>query len=311
MNVSITTGVFPSAFKKALVTPLLKNTTLDANDVKNYRPVSNLCFMSKIVEKVVAVRFSKHLSDNDLYEQMQSAYRPNHSTETALLRVRNDLLCILDERKAAILVLLDLSAALDTIDHTIMLTRLRDRFGITCLEWFETYLVNRSQRIQMHGRISAERPVVFGVPQGSVFSPLMFICYTAPLGDIARRHGINVHLYAEDTQRNLAFSPHSDEDTTQAVTRIQDCVAELQDWININKLKFNATKTEIIVMCAPHIKIKLSMPHLELGDTCWRFHDADYVRREKGHFRVLLHAFGTICRLPCVPQTPSVLSRSN
>ena len=131
VNVSIATGVFPSAFKKALVTPLLKKTTLDAYDVKNYRPVSNLCFVSKIVEKVVAVRFSKHLLDNDLYEQMQSAYRPNHSTETALLRVRNDLLCILDERKGAILVLLDLSAAFDTIDHTIMLTRVRERFGIT------------------------------------------------------------------------------------------------------------------------------------------------------------------------------------
>ena len=160
---------------------------------------------------------------------MQSAYRPNHSTETALLRVRNDLLCILDERKAAILVLIDLSAAFDTIDHTIMLTRLRDRFGITatCLAWFESYLENRSQRIQMHGRLSAERAVVFGVPQGSVLGPLMFICYTAPLGDIARRHGINVHLYADDTQLYLAFSPHSDEDTIQAVTRIQDCVAEL------------------------------------------------------------------------------------
>ena len=225
--------------------------------------------MSKIVEKVVAVRFSKQLSDNDLYEQMQSAYRPNHSTETALLRVHNGLPCILDERKAATLVLLDLSAAFDTIDHTIMLTRLKDRFGITatCLAWFESYLVNRSQCIQMHGKISAERPVVFGVPQGSVLGPLMFICYTAPLGDIARRHGINVHLYADDTQLYLAFSPHSDEDTIQAVMRIQDCVAELQDWMNINKLKFNATKTEIIVMCAPHIKIKLSMPHIKLGDT--------------------------------------------
>ena len=89
----------------------------DSNDVNNYRPVSNLCFVSQIGKKVVAGRFSKHLSDNDLYD----AYRPNHSTKTALLRVRNDLLCILDERKAAILVLLDLSAAFDTIDLTSML----------------------------------------------------------------------------------------------------------------------------------------------------------------------------------------------
>ena len=80
VDVSIATRVFPSAFKKALVTYLMKKTTLDANDVKNYRPVSNLCVVSNIVEKVVAVRFSKHLS-NDLFEQMQSAYRPNHSND--------------------------------------------------------------------------------------------------------------------------------------------------------------------------------------------------------------------------------------
>ena len=166
-------------------------------------------------------------------------------------------------------MLLDLSEAFDTIDHTITSSRLRDRFGITAtgFAWFESYLVNQSQRIQMHSRLSAEHPVVFGVPQGSVLGPLMFICYTAPLGDIARRHGIHVHLYADDTQLYLAFSPHSDEDTIQAVTRIQDCVAELQDWMNVNKLKFNATKTGMIVMCAPHIKTKLSMPHIELCDT--------------------------------------------
>ena len=150
VKVSIATGVSPSAFKKALVTPLLKETMLDANDVKNYRPVSNLCIVSKITEKVFAVRFSKHFTDNNLFELMQSAYRPNHSIETALLRVRNDLLCILDERKAAILVLLDLLAAFNTIDHTIMLTCLRDRFGITatCLAWFQSYLANWCQRIQ-------------------------------------------------------------------------------------------------------------------------------------------------------------------
>ncbi|KAK2174718.1 hypothetical protein NP493_757g00022 [Ridgeia piscesae] len=161
---------------------------------------------------------------------MQSVYRPKPQRRDSTAE-SNDLLCILDERKAAILVLLDLSAAFDTIDHTIMLTRLRDRFGITttCLAWFESNLVNRSQRIQKHGKIPAERPVVFGVPQGSVLGPLMFICYTAPFGDIAHRHEINVHLYADDSQLYLASSPHSDEDTIQAVTRIQDCVAELQD----------------------------------------------------------------------------------
>ena len=135
VNMLIATEGFPSAFIKALKTPLLKKTTLDAKYVKNYLSVLNLCFVSKLVEKVIAVRFSKRLSDNDLYELMQSACCPNKSTETALLRVRNDLLCMLHECKAAILVLLDLSAAFDSTDHTIMLTCLRDRFGTvaTCL----------------------------------------------------------------------------------------------------------------------------------------------------------------------------------
>ena len=95
----------------------------------------------------------------------------------------------------------------------------------------------------------------------------MFICYTAPLGDISRRHGINVHLYADDTQIYIAFSPLSEEYTIQEVKHIQACVAKIQEWVGINKLKFNAAKTEIIVMYAPHSKNKLSMPHIELANT--------------------------------------------
>ena len=185
--------------------------------------MSNLCFVSKIIEKVIAVRFSKHLSDNYLYEQMQSAYHPNHNAEAALLRVRNDLLCILDEHKAAILVLLDFSAAFDTIDHTILLTRLRDRFGrtATCLAWSQMYLANRSQSIQINTwhNISG---MSCGVRSSGRFRsrPFMFICYTAPLSDIARWYGINVHLYADDIQLYIAFSPLLDEDTIQTVKRV-------------------------------------------------------------------------------------------
>ena len=201
MNLSITTGVFPSAFKKALVSPFLKNTTLDQNELNSYRPVSKLSFVSKIAEKVFAARFSNHLIDNGLYKQMQAAYRPHHSTETALVKVCNDLLCSLDERKAVILVLLDMSEAFDTIDHGIMLSRLRDRFGIsgTALKWFESCMENRTQNIQVHDTVSEEQTVAFGDPQGSVLGPLMFISYTAPLCNIARRHGISIHLYADDT----------------------------------------------------------------------------------------------------------------
>ena len=95
----------------------------------------------------------------------------------------------------------------------------------------------------------------------------MFICYTAPLGDIARWYGINVHLYADDIQLYIAVSPLLDEDTIQTVQRIQTRVAKTQEWMDINKLKLSAAKTEIIVMCAPHIKNKLSMLHIEFANT--------------------------------------------
>ena len=197
---------------------------------------------------------------------MQSSYRPHHSTETALVKVCNYLLCSLDERKAVILVLLDMSAAFDTIDHGIMLSCLRARFGIsgTALKWFESYMDNRSQNIQVRDTISEEQAVMFGVPQGSVLGPLMFISYTAPLCDIARRHGISIHLYADDTQPYISFSPLSNEDINSAMMRLQACVFDIQNWMIANKLKLNADKTDAILICSP--RIKNNMPHIELGN---------------------------------------------
>ena len=135
VNVSLSSCTLPDSMKEALVTPLLKKVSLDPEVLKNYRPVSNLSFVSKIIEKVVATRLNEHLSRNNLMEHMQSAYRQFHSTETALLRVKNDILIALDQRKMVSLVLLDLSAAFDTIDHNILLRRMESRFGIagSCL----------------------------------------------------------------------------------------------------------------------------------------------------------------------------------
>ena len=139
INDSLRSGVFPSIYKSAIVTPLLKKPSLDPN---NYQPVSNLSFISKILEKVVAPQLMSHLNRHNLFSSFQSAYRPSHSTETALLKVVNDLLLAMDEGKLSVLVLLDLSAAFDTIDHDILLHRLQHVFGIqgTVLSWFRSYL---------------------------------------------------------------------------------------------------------------------------------------------------------------------------
>ena len=201
VNLSITTGVFPSAFKEALVPPLLKKA----------RPTQTI---SKTIVKCQTCLLSKKslrkLSDNGLYEQMQSAYRPHHNTETALLRVYNDL-CILGQRKAAILMLLDLSAALNTIDHGIMLTRHRYCFGITGLshKWFKSYLASRSQNIQVPAELERKIQSLSGPRKCSVRWCSLLTLHLLVI--IARRHGVNIQLYADDTQLYITFSSLSEK----------------------------------------------------------------------------------------------------
>ena len=185
VNLSLTTGKFPCSQKSAIITPLLKKASLDPESLKNYRPVSNLTFVSKLLERMVAKQLHDHLSQHQLYEKHQSAYRKRHSTETALTRVQNDILRAMDDSKATVLVLLDLSAAFDTVDHNFLLERLK-QCGIsgTAQSWFKSYLEDRSQKVHLRGRSSASSSLRFGVPQGSVLGPILFTIYTIPLGEI-------------------------------------------------------------------------------------------------------------------------------
>ena len=130
MNCSLQEGIFPTAFKTALVKPRLKKNDLDAMDPNNYRPVSNLSFLSKILEKVVFSQLNDFITSHDIHEKFQSGFRAKHSTETALVKVLNDLRCNLDSTNISVLVLLDLSAAFDAIDHGILLKRLHCLVGL-------------------------------------------------------------------------------------------------------------------------------------------------------------------------------------
>ena len=128
----------PPCFKKAIISPLIKKQNLDQNILKNYRPVSNLSFISKIIEKAVCSQMNEYLSSFSLFEKHQSAYRKFHNTETALVKITNDLLLAADDKKVSVVVLLDLSAAFDTIDHNILIKRLKEDFGFDSkvLDWF-------------------------------------------------------------------------------------------------------------------------------------------------------------------------------
>ena len=125
--------LMPKSLKTALIRLLLKKTGLDS--------VSNLTFISKVIENVVSGRLNEHLNKNSMFDPLQSAYRDKHSTETALIKVQNDILSALDTGSSAILLMLDLSAAFDTIDHDILLSRLCNIYGITgdSLDWFRWF----------------------------------------------------------------------------------------------------------------------------------------------------------------------------
>jgi hypothetical protein len=247
INYSLSEGVFPECFKKALVTPLLKKPSLPKNVLSSYRPVSNLNFISKILEKVVAHQIKHHIDSSDLDNPFQSAYKSFHSTETALLSVQNDIFNAMEDGNVAALALLDLSAAFDTIDHEVLLGRLTDWFGIgeVALRWIVSYLQTRSQIININGNYSLPCTLQFGVPQGSVLGPLLFILYTAPLSKIINSKDVDHHLYADDTQ---VYKYINTSNFNLAIKSFQNCLESIKDWMFTNKLKLNPDKTEFLLI---------------------------------------------------------------
>ena len=241
VNSSLENGIFPSDLKSAIVQPLLKKTSLDQEVLKNFRPVSNLSFLSKVIEKVIAARLLDHMTANNLMDPMQSAYRKGHSTETALLRVHDDIVSAVDKGHGVILILLDLSAAFDTVDHTILLTFLSEHIGLSgqALDLFKSYLSGRTQCVSIEGILSELSELAYGVPQGSVLGPVEFCIYTLPLGAILRHYNIRYHIYADDTQLYCSFDVKS---LDNVLTVVRDCISDIRSWMIRNKLKINDDK---------------------------------------------------------------------
>ena len=251
VNQSLTKGEFPSLLKLSHVRPRLKKDNIDKEILKNYRPVANIPFLSKVIENVVATQTYNHLEAYNLMPTMQSAYRKHHSTETTLLRVTNDILRTIDRRQDVVLVLLDLSAAFDTIDHTILVERLESYFGFSELTlcWFRSYLENRRQSIVIGDQSSTNCALRYGVPQGSILGPLLFTLYIAPLQDVIARHNLNSLFYADDTQLYIAIDP-----ANQALTALRNCIEDVMRWNTQNMLRSNAEKPEVILFTSRFTK---------------------------------------------------------
>ncbi|KAF7239088.1 Sodium-dependent phosphate transporter 2 [Varanus komodoensis] len=243
VNASLREGRVPAPLKEAVIRPVLKKASLDPEMATNYRPVANIPFLGKLLERVVAGQLQALLDETDYLDPFQSGFRPGYSTESALVALYDDLCREKDRGSAFLLVLLDLSAAFDTIDHGILLDRLAGLgVGGTALQWFRSYLNGRFQKVVLGDYVFAPWQLCHGVPQGSILSPLLFNVYMKPLGEVIRRCGLRNHQYADDTQLYLSFSTNPGE----AVAVLNRCLAEVMEWMRANKLKLNPDKTEVL-----------------------------------------------------------------
>ena len=179
------------------------------------------------------------------FPSLQSAYRLHHSTENALLKVKNEILMNMEDQHVTLLVLLDLSSAFDTVNHRVLLDRLQFDFGISgfALIWFESYLSNRTRRISIDGVLSNIFNLKFGVAQGSCLGPLLFSLYASKLFKIVESHLPNPHCYTDDTQLYIAFTPGNNLDETTAFTAMESCIADISQKIHTDKLKLNSVRT--------------------------------------------------------------------
>ncbi len=230
-------------FKQARVTPLLKKPTLNTSLIENYRPVSLLPFIAKTLERVVFNQVSLFLSQNNKLDAKQSGFRSDHSTETALLSVNEALRIAKADSKSSVLILLDLSAAFDTVNHQILLSTLSS-LDSTSLVWILSHW-SVFQGGLGRGGIQSTSIGHWGSP-GLGSWPLLFSTYTTSLAPIIQAHGFSYHFYADDTQLYLSFRP---DDPTVAA-RISGCLADISAWMKEHHLQLNLAKTELLVFPA-------------------------------------------------------------
>ena len=247
INNSLVNGVFPNSEKTALIKPTLKNN-LDPQILSSYRPVSNLTYLSKMTEAAALQQLNIHLDKFKILPESQSAYRKFHSTETALCSVMDDLLKSKDVKKCSILILLDLSAAFDTVVHELLIDDLK-AIGVdgTALEWFKNYLAGRLFQVSVKNSKSALIPLEKGVPQGSVLGPILFCIYTLELSWILKKYGVEFQFFADDTQ--FYFSVRNIADTKKI---IDDIMRDIANWMLKKRLKLNENKTECLLIGSAH-----------------------------------------------------------
>ena len=323
INVSLTMGQYLDEWKRVVVRPLIKGPNLDT-EYKNYHPISNLSFVSKLIEKAAQTQLMTHFTEHNLLPKHQNAYRKNFSTETAILNICDNIWTSMENtlntaynevtfnEKSAIMkenlctkympftykyialnkkppitkqnlhifffviggvecnkltsiICFDLSAAFDTVNHSILLEVMRNYFGIAnmALDWISCYLRNRKFSVHIDSFSSNTKTINFSIPQGSILGPTLFNCYVSTLMEIIPENEENfVSGYADNHAIINTFHPENIDISPKLVSDI--CI---KDWMNRNQLKMNDAKTEFIVFGSKHQVQRNDLKSLNIDNT--------------------------------------------
>lgn len=252
-NLSLSESVFPDDWKKAKVTPIYKSG--EKTDVGNYRPISVLPIVSKIIERAVHDQLYKYLNDTGKLSTAQSGFRANHSTTTTLLDVQDYVLNNMDSGYTTGLIFLDLKKAFDVVNHDILIDKL-SKYGINQKEllWFKSYLNNRSQAVHVNSTLSNFENINIGIPQGSILGPLLFIIFVNCLP-----YAVNckIVMYADDT---TLMCRAKNEVDLQA--QLESSLHNVAKWLEANKLILNVDKTKLMVLGTKHMLSKFNNVNL-------------------------------------------------
>ena len=258
INISFETKTFPDVLKKAIIKPIFKKD--DKNDISNYRPISLLPVISKIFERATLNQLTKYFENYNLINGLQHAYRKYHGTVTCLFELLNEIYLQIDNKNKVAIVSLDLSKAFDTINHELLLKKLKNfNLNSDSIDFLQSYLSNRKQVTKFDDYTSTVEDVKSGVPQGSILGPFLFLCFVNDLPDIFK-NVCKFMAYADDTQL-LVY----DKTLEGLKEKIESVINLAQNWYNKNGMKNNSSKSEILVVSTKKSdKIKINV--LENGE---------------------------------------------